>query len=151
MTSNQLPYLALFGRIRHSILVSISAHEDWFPSQCFLPVESCHLDVTCDVVWEHTDDHVTHLQLSSKTAADATCVLGTNACLGENTWLQLAPMLLKQAHYHCHHHHHYHSLPTATTITTTTTQCTWIMRIWKGTCGCDHLQCKSHLSQETSE
>ena len=46
-------------RIRHSSSVSIPAHEDWFPSQCFLPVESCHLDVTCDVVWERTDDHVT--------------------------------------------------------------------------------------------
>ena len=27
--------------------------------QCSFPVESCHLDVTCDVVWERTDDHVT--------------------------------------------------------------------------------------------
>ena len=34
--------------------------------ECFFPVESCHLDVTCDVVWEHTDDHVTHVQLFSK-------------------------------------------------------------------------------------
>ena len=65
-------------------------------AMCSFPVESCYLNAICDVVWERTDDHVTHLQLSSKAAADATCVLGANACLGGNMWLRLAPMLSKQ-------------------------------------------------------